>query len=40
MEKIMKLIFHHQINVKYVMDLEQSQDQNLFLALHVGGKVK
>ena len=39
-EKSKKLIFHLQINVEHVMDLEQSQDQNLFLVPHAGDKVK
>ena len=35
-----KLIFHLQINVEHAMDLEQNQDQSLFLVQYVVGKVK
>ena len=35
-----KLIFHLQINVEHVMDLEQNQDQNQFLVPLVEDKVK
>ena len=35
-----KLIFHLQRNVKYVMDMEQNQDLNLFLVQHAEVKVR
>ena len=40
MEKNKKLIFHLQINAKYVMDMEQNQDLNLFLVPHAEDRVK
>ena len=40
MVKNKKLIFHLLINVEYVADLEQSQDQNQFLVPLVEDKVK
>ena len=40
MVKNKKLIFHLQINVECVMDLEQNQDRNQFLVPPAEDKVK